>query len=39
MKTIPDIIDSIVRPSHADTRVSIMMLLIACRMIYGGDYS
>ena len=39
MHTVPDIIDKIVRPTHADTRVSIMMLLIACRMIYVGDYS
>ncbi len=37
MKTLPEIVDMIVRPSPRDTAVSISMLFIALRMIYGGD--
>ena len=36
MKTLPDIVDMIVRPSPHDTPVSISMLFIALRMVYGG---
>lgn len=37
MKTLPEIVDMIIRPSPHDTAVSISMLFIALRMIYGGD--
>lgn len=39
MITLPEIVDTIVRPSHNDTPVSIAMLFIALRMIYGGEYA
>ena len=39
MKTLPEIVDIIVRPTHVDTPVSVAMLFIALRMIYGGEYT
>ena len=38
MYTLPEIVDKIVRPHPHDTPISIAMLFIALRMIYGGEY-
>ncbi len=39
MKTIPDIVREIAHPAPHSSRVGIAMLLLAVRMIYGGDYA